>query len=107
ELPEEEVAEPHLPARADEEVGIGNPVRAEVLRDGAGGDLLRIELAPAHPTRDRARGAGDLLATAVADREDDRHPGVPLRRLDRRPQGLADCGRQPAEAPHREQTDLV
>src|SRR5688572_24103255 len=45
ELPEEEVADAHLAAGADEEVRVGDARRAQVLRDGAGGDAPRVELA--------------------------------------------------------------
>src|SRR5207247_106926 len=51
ELPEEEVAEAHLAAGADQEVGIRDAVRAEVSGERAGGDLLRAEVAAPHAPR--------------------------------------------------------
>src|SRR5262245_4152164 len=68
-LPQEEVAEPHLAARPDEEVGIRDAPRPEVAGHRRGRDLLGLELAAAHAARDRPRGARDLLARAVAHRE--------------------------------------
>src|SRR5512145_3057187 len=45
ELPQEEVADAHLAAGADEQVRVGDAGGAQVLRDGAGGDAPRVELA--------------------------------------------------------------
>src|SRR5438445_14168 len=76
ELPEEEVAEAHLAAGADQEVGIRDVAGAEVPGERAGGDPFRGELAAPDAPRDGARGARDLLAPAVADGEDHGHTGV-------------------------------
>ena len=73
----------------------------------ARGDVVGLQLTTAHPPRDGPRGPRDLFPAAVADGQDDRHAGVPLGRLDGRPEPLADRRRQAAEAPHREQTDLM
>src|SRR6185369_17419945 len=82
ELPEEEIADPHLPARPDEEIGIGDTGGAERGGDEVLIDLLGVEVAATHAPRDRPHGVGQLLAPAVAHREDHRHPGVVLRLLD-------------------------
>src|SRR5438309_4744353 len=90
ELPEEEVAESHLAARPDEEIGIGNTGGGKVPGHRARGDVVGLQLTTAHPPRDGPRGPRDLFPAAVADGQDDRHAGVPLGRLDGRPERLAD-----------------
>src|SRR6185369_17815209 len=56
---------------------------------------------------DRPRGARDLLASAVAHREHDRHAGVALRSLDGGAERLAYRRGELPEAPDRAQADLV
>src|SRR5262249_54976983 len=65
-LPQEEVAEPHLAARADEQIGIRDPPRPEVARDRRRRDLLGLDLAATHAAGNRPRRPRDLLARAVA-----------------------------------------
>src|SRR5262249_31764984 len=102
-----EVADAHLAAGPDEQVGVGHPLRPEVLRDGASRDLVGLQLAPLDAPGDRAGGLRDVLAAAVAHREDHGHPRVVARRRDARPQRLADRRREPPQAADREQADLV
>src|SRR5262249_53133222 len=64
ELPEEEVAESHLAARPDEEIGIGNAGGGKVPGHGAGGDPVGLQLSAADLPRNGARGARDLLPAA-------------------------------------------
>src|SRR5439155_1275276 len=56
-LPEEEVAEAHLAAGPDEQVGIRDARGAEVAADDGRGDLLGAQLAAAHATGDGTRRA--------------------------------------------------
>src|SRR6185503_8499593 len=82
ELPEEEVADAHLAAGPDEQVRIGDALGGEMVLDRAGVDLVGLELAAPHAARDGARRPRDLLAPAVAHRQDHGHAGVALGRLD-------------------------
>src|SRR5207249_5000116 len=107
ELPEEEVAEAHLAAGADQEIGIRDAARAEVLGERAGGDPVGVELAAPDAPGAGARGARDLLAPAVADGEDHGHTGVAPGRGDGGAQRPAHRQRQAAEAADGEQADLV
>src|SRR6266436_2281642 len=81
-LPQEEVTDPHLTARADQEIGIWNAGSAERRRNQLLIDGLGSEIAALDAAGDRAHGFRQLLTAAVADGEDDRHAGVPLGALD-------------------------
>src|SRR5579871_4171261 len=107
ELPEEEVADPHLSAGADEKVGIGDAGRAEVLGKHALSDALRIELTPRYPAGDRTDRAHDVVAPAVAHGERDGHARVVARRRDRLAQRSAHRRGQPAQVADREQADVM
>src|SRR5262249_57969280 len=52
ELPEEEVADAHLAAGADQQVGVGHTLGARMLRDGLLRDLTCLERPPLHPASD-------------------------------------------------------
>src|SRR5215208_6604226 len=64
ELPEEEVRDPELAARPDQQVGIGKVRRMEVRRDHVLVDLPRLDAAVDQP----ARGLDQLGAAAVVER---------------------------------------
>src|SRR5262249_2632917 len=106
-LPQKEVADAHLAACANQQVGVRDTLGAEVVRNGLLGDLPGRELAALDVAGDGTGGTGDVLAAAVAHGEDDRHAGVVAGRRDRRPQRLAHGGRQLPQATDREQADAV
>ena len=81
-LPEQEIRQPLLAAGADDEVGVGQVRRVEVLADQVGGDRFEARCAPALTSAaSRARGARDLLARAVVEGDDQREPVVVLGQL--------------------------
>src|SRR5581483_937767 len=93
-LPEQEVRQADLAARADEEIGVGDPGRAQALRDRLLGDRVGLDLAATHTASDRAHGGRDLLAGAVRERQDDGQAIVVLGLLDAVPERLLHVARQ-------------
>ncbi|EGJ75002.1 putative oxidoreductase [Streptomyces sp. Tu6071] len=79
-LPEHEAGEALLAARADDEVGVGLTAGVEVLGDEVDvdglGEFLEARALAGGVVEEGADGVGDLLATAVADRDIDQYPGV-------------------------------
>src|SRR5689334_23497577 len=67
-LPQEEVRDPHLAARADQEIGIGNVGGVERLGDVLLRDVLGLELAGQDLPRERAERVDQLVTRAVVER---------------------------------------
>ena len=72
-LPEKEVGDPHLPARADQEIRIGKPGRAEPGAEGLLVDLLGREPPRDDVVGERAARVHDLRAPAVVQGDVERH----------------------------------
>ena len=71
-LPEQEVADAHLAARADQQIGIGLAGGVEELAEAP-----LVEIVGRDAGRDRAaRGVDDLGAAAVVERDVEQHAGV-------------------------------
>src|SRR5262249_1437756 len=70
-------------------------------------DPVGCQLAALHAPRDRTGGLRDVLAAAVAHRQNHGHALVVARRRDARPQRLADRGRAAAQAADRLEAVLV
>src|SRR6185437_4162317 len=68
-LPQQEIADALLAAGADDEVGIGHVGGQQVAGEQALIDGFGREPARLHRLGDRARGAGDLGATAIGERD--------------------------------------
>ena len=70
-LPQQEVGDAHLPARADDQVGIGQPGGVEMrARTSSSSICARVDSAPARDAGgDRADGVDDLGAAAVVERD--------------------------------------
>src|ERR1700732_4140591 len=69
ELPEEEVAQAHFAAGADEEVGVGIVAGIEMMIENLLVDLRAVEVAQLDFADDRVDRLDDLDAAAVAERE--------------------------------------
>ncbi len=80
-LPQQEVADPHLAGGADQQIGIGHAGRVEVVRDARFVDVFRRKLAPPNLFGDPADGVGHLRPAAVVDRQAE--PGARVRRAHR------------------------
>src|SRR5437660_12512869 len=75
-LPEQEIADAHLAARTDQQIGIGLAAGVE-----EGAESLLVQIVRRHARRDRApRGIDDLGASAIVQRDVELHAAV-LRRL--------------------------
>src|SRR5690606_16107237 len=78
-LPEQEIAEPLLAARADEEIGIGKIRRLKMAGDHLLADIPGGELARLHLLGDLTHRARNLRLTAVAQRNRQNQLAVMLR----------------------------
>src|SRR6185312_13045638 len=76
-LPKQEVAEPHFPAGADDQVGIGQRSGIEMALQVAFGDLQLIETAlGAGFVHQRLAGIHQFRAGAIVERQGEAHAGV-------------------------------
>ena len=96
-----------LAAGADEQVGIGNPGRHQRRLEPSLVDLLGAQVAVTHLPRQMPRGARDLLAPAVADREQNRHAVVVARAAFDFAQLVENVGREPAQIADGAEPDAV
>src|SRR5262245_6362937 len=102
-LPEEEVADAHLAARPDEQVGIGLARRVEKLAEAA-----LVEVVGAYAGGDRAaRGVDDLCAAAVVERDVEEHAAVAGGFGDPEGQLGAHVGRELVGSAHDLEPDVV
>src|SRR5271168_2281696 len=76
ELPEEEVAQAHFTAGADEEVGVGIVAGVKVVIEDLLVDLRAVEMAQFDFADDRVDRFDDLDPAAVTEREDEDEAGV-------------------------------
>src|SRR2546428_10282296 len=67
-LPQEKVRDPHLAARADQQVGIGNVRGIEGPADVLLRDLVSLEVASLNLARQRAERVEQLVAAPVVER---------------------------------------
>src|SRR5689334_19944132 len=78
ELPEQEIGDAKLAAGADQEIGIGKPVRVQHAREELLVDPLRLDPVRARLDQDAADRVHDLRAPAVGERQHQDHAVVPL-----------------------------
>src|SRR6266540_325647 len=78
-LPEQEVRDAHLPAGADEEIGIGNSHGVERVTDVVLGDVLGGELAGPHLASESTERVEELVAAAIVEGQHQVEPAVVLR----------------------------
>src|SRR5258705_3205548 len=75
-LPQEKVRDPHLAARADQEIGIGDVGGVERLADLLFRDLLGLELPRHDLARQRPERVDQLVPRSVVERHQHGQPGV-------------------------------
>ena len=75
-LPEQEIADPHLARGADQEVGIAHPVGVEIRGEKRLVHLIRVDAARPHVFGEPPGGVADLGPAAVIDRQAEDHPVV-------------------------------
>src|SRR3989475_10253441 len=75
-LPQEKVRDPHLAARADQQVGIGNVRGIEGPADILLRDVVSLEVASLNLARQRAERVEQLVAAPVVERHQHGQPGV-------------------------------
>src|SRR2546422_1720039 len=75
-LPQEKVRDPHLAARADQQVGIGNVGGIEGPADILLRDVVSLEVASLNLARQRAERVEQLVAAPVVEGHQDGQPGV-------------------------------
>src|SRR5258706_16221691 len=102
-LPQQEVADAHLAARADQQIRIGLPCRVEELAEAP-----LVERLGAHAGRDRAtRGVDDLRAPTVVQRDIEAHARVARGPVDADLQLALHVGRQLVGAADHLELDVV
>src|SRR5438105_1851315 len=75
-LPQEEVRDPHLAARPDEEIGIGHVRRVQRATHVLLGDVRGIELSVLHVRRETPERVEELVPAAIVERHLELQPGV-------------------------------
>src|ERR671918_1039352 len=75
-LPQEEVRDPHLATRTDEQIWVGHSIRIERPADVRLGDVLGAQLPRPHPPRQRSEGVEQLVAATVVEGHDQREAGI-------------------------------
>src|SRR6266436_2958181 len=82
ELKEKEVRDAKLARGANQQIGIGKAGSGELARQQLLVDVVRGEAAVGDCARNRASRVDDILASAIGERERDRHRGVVASGLD-------------------------
>ena len=80
-LPDQEVRGALLTGGAHEQIDVGHVGLVEVLRDGAFGDLVRIQTLGSNVVGDFVGGVGDLCAATVVDTHREGQSGIGLGHL--------------------------
>ena len=106
-LPHQKVRQPLLAAGADDQVGIGDFGRVEILAERVGVDRGWIALAFRDLARQPLRGAGDFLARAVVEGNDEIEARVVARQFFGLVQQHADVALQPLALANHTHPDAV
>src|SRR5262245_4016177 len=93
-LPKIEITDPQLAAGPDQEVRIGHTGRIHTRRDHRFVDFLRLGLPFPHLVGDPLHHSYDLVAPAIAERQDHRHPLVVACQVDHMLEGPPNAERQ-------------
>ena len=91
-LPHQKIRQPLLAAGADDQIGIGNFGRVEILAERVGIDRRWIALALRDFAGEPLRGAGDFLPRSVVEGDDEIEAGVVARQFFGLVQQRADVG---------------
>ena len=106
-LIQQEVAQPLLPARADQQIHIRLPAGIQMLRNRRLRDLLRAQRAVAHQRGNLLRRLHQLRPSAVVHGDVQPQPGVPLRPRFGRLQGFPLRLRQASLVPQNQDPDVL